>query len=225
MQCEGVSLDMSRCTAQYTVLLTQAHIMDDALERTKADNGKLLEAIGALAYVWTTLDGSDKFRLNEVLLVMSTLIYHIVACLERCQAAGQGRISECSQFISFESARKYFWLLLHAVEWPRCWADPLMERVKKLHPTIGGPDFDTLPWDPQPRSEVQQGHKMRVKEHRITLQQQRYATSIEHSIPEPGRYFFDRHRSLFEWAMTNDEAVAKGYVLSQLPPEWRERLG
>eukprot|EP00929_Paragymnodinium_shiwhaense_P064594 TRINITY_DN32382_c0_g1_i1.p1 TRINITY_DN32382_c0_g1~~TRINITY_DN32382_c0_g1_i1.p1 ORF type:complete len:1119 (-),score=286.46 TRINITY_DN32382_c0_g1_i1:113-3469(-) len=215
-QCELVPLELNRLLAEYNVVLTQAHIIDDALETLKADNGTLLETIGALAYVWANVEAHDKFRLNEVLLVMSTLIYHIISVLERHRKTLGEPV-----FQSFHPACDYFMLLLFAVEWPKSWKAPLIERVQKLYPSIKSPSSGAAAAQ---AAEEQRRQKDKIKQHQVTARQAQRTQEIESQRPEPGQLFFDRHRTLYSWVMTKDEAIAREYVFSRAPPELREQL-
>merc|ERR1712064_124533 len=104
--------------AKYKLVLTQAFLVDEALALLKDDHSMLVKAVGMLAFVWAnwSLDTEDKFRQNEVLLVMSTLIYNTVNMLERHKPS----LSEAA-LKSFVPSAEYFLLLLSAVEWPKSW--------------------------------------------------------------------------------------------------------
>lgn len=203
-QCELVPLDMSKLTAQYNVILVQAYIVDEALQTIKDDSAQLVKAIGILAFVWAhwNLEAEDKFRQNEVLLVMSTLIYNTVHSIEK------GKRNQPEVLLTpFQSAFEYFTLLLISVEWPKSWKEPLRAKINTLFPQIraGGRE-----------GAVQKEQKDAVLEHPLTQAYLRLE-SYETSRPEPGQDFFSRHRALYSWVMKSDESIAFEYVQSQAP--------
>lgn len=220
-ECELVPLDMAKLSAQYNVLLTQAHMIDEALRALKEDRSRLVKAIGTLALLWSrwNLEADDKFRQNEVLLVMSVLIYNTVGALERSRRAAPD-----TSLASFQPVCEYFLLLLLAVEWPKTWKSPLIQRIEKLFPQIG-PTLakplgrEALPRDAagvlqHPLSQAEQ--KEAILQHPLT-QAPTPLDSYEAEHPEPGQEFFDRHRTLYGWVMQNDEAIAREFVLGQDP--------
>jgi len=200
-QCELQTLDIPKFQAQYAVVLTQAHAIDEALQRLKEDGAQLAKTVGALAYVWArwNLEAEDKFRQNEVLLIMSTLIYNTITILERHRASKT--LSEAIHAL-FQPTCEYFFLLLLAVEWPNSWKTPLITRIQNLFPQL-----------------TKQSKEVVVKEtilnHPLT-QASRCPDTYE-SRPEPSQEFFDRHRQLYSWLMQSDEAVAREYVYSVAP--------
>eukprot|EP00927_Polykrikos_kofoidii_P069183 TRINITY_DN6456_c0_g1_i1.p1 TRINITY_DN6456_c0_g1~~TRINITY_DN6456_c0_g1_i1.p1 ORF type:complete len:1247 (+),score=311.40 TRINITY_DN6456_c0_g1_i1:52-3741(+) len=220
-QCELVPVDTAKLTIQYNVVLTQAHIVDEALRGLQTDRSTLVETIGALALVWGNLDAEDKYRQNEVLLVMSTLIYNTMNVLER------HRRSLTDAMLSiFLPPCEYFLLLLHAVEWPKSWKQPLVGRIQALFPTAQSPQskMTSIGGSPEKAGNVWQAvSKDAILAHPITQSQARLE-EYETQRPEPGQEFFDRHRYLYSWVMQNDEAIAQDFVFSRVPA-LREQIG
>mmetsp|Transcript_73355 Transcript_73355/g.203593 ORF Transcript_73355/g.203593 Transcript_73355/m.203593 type:complete len:1148 (-) Transcript_73355:78-3521(-) len=214
-RCEFVPLDTVKFIAQYNVVLTQAHIVDEALRSLQADRSKLVETIGALALVWGHPDADDKFRQNEVLLVMSSLIYNTVDVIERYT----GSLGEAAM-AAFQPAMDYFFLLLHAVEWPKSWKSPVIQRIQLLFPQVQVPKSSgqgvVHPLQPLVQKDT-------ILQHPITMSQTCWK-EYEFQRPEPGQEFFDRHRCLYSWAMQNDESIAREFVMTRVPA-LREQLG
>jgi len=206
-QCELVPLDLPKLTAQYNNVLLQAHIVDEALHLVKSDPSRLVDTIGALALVWArwNLEVEDKFRQNEVLLVMSTLIFNTVNVLERHR---RDLSDEC--LAVFQPACEYFVLLLHAVEWPKNWKVPLVQRVQGLFPEI------VLAANKLSGGTHQVVQKEQILAHPKT-QAQAHWESYEVQCLQPSQEFFERHRSLYAWVMQRDEAIAQEFVITQAP--------
>merc|ERR1719188_391201 len=132
---------MAKLAAQYNVVLVQAYIIDEALELLKKNRAELVRCVGMLAYVWArwNLEADDKFRQNEVLLIMSALIYNTVNVLERSK-----RKMPDETLAIFQPACEFFLLLLHAVEWPKTWKAPLIGRVQAMFPKAAAAPNGTL---------------------------------------------------------------------------------
>lgn len=213
-ECELRLLPVPRLMAQYHVVLLQAHIVDEALTMLQAQRSKLLDAVAMMALVWAkwNLEADDKFRQNEILLIMSSLIYQTVQVLEK-----QRRSTSEAPPTVFQPACEYFLLLLSAVEWPKGWKQPLVSRIQALYPQAqpsgkqGGVGSGS-----QKDGVVPQGLKEAILNHPLT-QAQAHWESFDESRPEPGQDFFERHRTLYQWAMQNDEAIAQEYVINQVP--------
>merc|ERR1712136_277374 len=202
-QCELVKLDQKGLEAKYKLVLTQAFLVDEALALLKDDHSMLVKAVGMLAFVWAnwSLDTEDKFRQNEVLLVMSTLIYNTVNFLEKPKHP-----LSPPELSSFVEACDYFLILLCAVEWPQTWKSPLITRILTLFPQLSGSKRDTWPKDA-------------ILHHALTSKHD----LSELPCPAPGQEFFERHRFLYSWVMQNDEAVAQEFVLSHAQGDPRTR--
>lgn len=220
-QCELHPLDMAKLSAQYNVILVQAHAVDQALQALKDDRGNLLKVIGMLAHIWGrwNLELEDKFRQNEVLLMMSALIFNVVGALEKGR-----RITPEVPIATFEPACAYFLLLIHAVEWPKHWKQPIIGRIQLLFPQAANQlpararsavsDGAGSPMGAQ--VELKEEMKEAVMNHPCTLSLVNWE-SLELERPEPGPEFFDRHRTLYSWCMSTDEAIAQEYVMLQAP--------
>jgi len=220
-RCELMPLDMSRLSVQYNLVLNQAHLVDEALEKLQQDRSELVASVGMLALLWArwNLEAEDKFRQNEVLLIMSALIYNTVNVLETAT-----RTMPDVPLDSFQPACEYFLLLLHVVEWPNTWKSPLIGRVQAIFPRA------TVPSNVRPSSPLSRNNgdsaggnmgkvaemKEAVLAHPLT-QDQACIEASELRRPEPGQEFFDRHRRLYSWVMSGDEAIAQEYVLAQAP--------
>lgn len=213
VQCELVPLDLTKLDMQYQTILTQAHVIDEALQLLKNDRGDLVKAIGMLAFIWAkwNLEQEDKFRQNEVLLLMSALIYNTVNLL------WQKRSSLDASLATFQPACEFFLQLLYAVEWPKSWKTPLIGQLQGLFPQANVPS----PGRGARSADVgNAGHSAELKEailkHPLTMREARLE-ELKHSHPEPGQEFFERHRALYAWVMQGDEAIAQEFVISQVP--------
>eukprot|EP00928_Gymnodinium_smaydae_P013541 TRINITY_DN14936_c0_g2_i1.p1 TRINITY_DN14936_c0_g2~~TRINITY_DN14936_c0_g2_i1.p1 ORF type:complete len:1089 (+),score=206.61 TRINITY_DN14936_c0_g2_i1:132-3398(+) len=200
---EFIPLDNAKFLAQYNLALTQAYVVDEAISALQEDRTKLVECIGALALVWGHLEPDDKFRQNEILLVMSTLLYNVVDILEKNR-----QMLNDSVLSSFQPALEYFLLLLQVVEWPKSWKAPVIARIQSLCPAaaqgrLAGP------------ANIQ-AQKEAVLRHPVTRAQAKWE-EYESKKPEPGQEFFDRHRQLYGWAMQSDEAIAQEFVAAIAP--------
>lgn len=216
VEAELLPLDMAKLTGQYNVALIQAHIVDEALQTLRSDRLLLVEAVSMLALIWArwNLEAEDKFRQNEVLLVMSALIFNVINSLERER---HRRGSADIWLAGFRPACEYFLLLLYAVEWPKNWKTPLIQRIQCLFPTLGSsPGYGATRvlslTDFQHLSVAEQ--KEAILQHPLTQDQARWE-SFEERRPEPGHDFFERHRVLYGWVMQSDEEIANDYVISK----------
>lgn len=210
-KCEMQPLEMPKLMAQYDVVLLQAHIIDESLQALKDDNSELVRSVGALAYVWArwNLEAEDKFRQNEVLLIMSTLIYNTITTLVR--ERDNKSLSE-AVLATFLPTCEYFLLLLIAVEWPNSWKQPLMTKIQNLFPSLQQKDDERgakiakfMPESPEHRKET-------LLHHPLTRLPKEDA-----GHPVEGQEFFNRHRSLYSWLMSADEAISRNYISSVVP--------
>jgi len=213
-RCELVPLDMAKLSAKYNIVLTQAYVVDEVLQALKEDKARLVKAIGMLALLWArwNLQAEDALRQNEVLLIMSALIYNTVTALDKLR-----RSLSDSALASFQPVCEYFLLLLLSVEWPKHWKSPLILRIQGLFPQIGasmGLSKDAAGQLQHHLSLAEQ--KEAVLHHALTETPARWE-AYELQRPEPGQEFFDRHRSLYSWVMQNDEAIAHEFVVSHAP--------
>jgi hypothetical protein len=197
--CELQPIDLVKRQAQYKIVLLQAHIIDDALQALKDDGTQLVTTVGGLAFVWArwNLEAEDKFRQNEVLLIMSTLIYNTINFLQRHRDA---RNLSDSDLRLFQPTCEYFLLLLFAVEWPNTWKGPLITRIQTLFPQLA-----------QKKANPGGVRKDVILQHALTQAREKLE-NYEASCPEAGQEFFDRHRSLYGWLMQSDEHVSREYV-------------
>mmetsp|Transcript_37647 Transcript_37647/g.85595 ORF Transcript_37647/g.85595 Transcript_37647/m.85595 type:complete len:289 (-) Transcript_37647:151-1017(-) len=218
-ECELVPLDTEKLSSQYNLVLAQANMIDEALQALQDDSSQLLNSICRLAFLWANwnLEQQDKFRQNEVLLIMSTLIYNTVVLLDKGQ-----RFSPEVSLAVFQPTCEYFMLLLWAVEWPKSWKHQPIQQIQGCFPQIGpalskqvGKEIrkDTAGLLQHPSSLAEQ--KEAILQHPLT--QQHIDPDWESRRLEPGEAFFDRHRKLYGWAMQHDEQIALEYVLSQAP--------
>ncbi|CAK0855956.1 unnamed protein product [Prorocentrum cordatum] len=181
-----------------------------------------------LALVWARwgLEGGgqheDTLRHNEVLLLMSSLIYNTVSALEKVRRAPSHRElpAEGVSLDVFQGPFEYFLLLLSGVEWPKHYKDDLCGRIQSLFPTISA---STSSRSPSARGAspsevpVKGSLKEMILNHPLTQDQDDVLVDLEQKTPEPGQELFDRHRSLYQWAMQNTEALGQDFVLSRLP--------
>mmetsp|Transcript_65238 Transcript_65238/g.211248 ORF Transcript_65238/g.211248 Transcript_65238/m.211248 type:complete len:1145 (-) Transcript_65238:110-3544(-) len=215
-RCELIPLDAAKLATQYNTVLLQGQIVDEALQALKDDPGVLVKTVSMLAFVWArwNLENEDKFRQNEVLLIMSTLIYNTVNVLERAKRTAPERVS----LAVFETACEYFLLLLHAVEWPKGWKTPLIARLQVLFPQATVAVLNRLGASMTLDVTAAQIVELReaVLQHPLTQEQARLDL-FEASRSEPGQAFFERHRTLYSWVMHGDEMIAQDYVLNIVP--------
>jgi hypothetical protein len=205
-RCELQPMDLVKRQAQYKIVLLQAHIIDEALQALKDDGTQLVNTVGRLAFVWArwNLEAEDKFRQNEVLLIMSTLIYNTINFLHRHR--DQRTLSE-AQLATFLPTCEYFLLLLFAVEWPNTWKGPLITRIQTLFPQLS---------QGKTASSRELVQKDVILQHNLTQARDKLE-NYEASCPEAGQDFFDRHRLLYSWLMQSDEVVSREYVVSLAP--------
>mmetsp|Transcript_88717 Transcript_88717/g.185500 ORF Transcript_88717/g.185500 Transcript_88717/m.185500 type:complete len:1144 (+) Transcript_88717:168-3599(+) len=194
-----VALDVASLEERYRTALMHAQIVDEALGELQKDQSLLVKCIGMLAYVWANwrLDKEDKFRQNEVLLLMSTLIFNTVHAIQ-----------QRPQYVpDFADACSYFMLLLYAVEWPTSWKESLIDKLRAM----GTP----APRGTGVRVQDEINHLLRdqVRGHMVT-QQARSEESQMKKLP-PGEEFFERHKNLYWWVM-NTETIARGYVEAKI---------
>lgn len=218
-KCEFMALDMPRFVTQYNMILLQAHIVDEALQALKDDRGHLIKTIGMLAFVWGhwNLEVEDKYRQNEVLLIMSTLIYNTVMFLFKCRDMSLGE--PAFPTATFEPVCEYFMFLLLAVEWPNSWKSPLINRIHNLFPhfsAAGRKDTEESARFASFRMLSAEGRKEFLLKHPMTQSLDRLE-SLELNRAKPGQEFFNRHRTLYSWLMTNDEAISREYINSIIP--------
>merc|ERR1712216_135175 len=180
----------------YGIVLLQAHIIDEALQSLKDDGSHLEKSIGSLAFVWArwNLEAEDKFRQNEVLLIMSTLIYNTITLLDKHR---NNRTLSEAQLNVFYNTCEYFLLLLIAVEWPNSWKNPLMTRIHGLFPKLNQQAGKTSKEDEQSnrivkfQSESAEARKETILQHPMT--QGPGADKLENcEHPDPGNEFFNR---------------------------------
>lgn len=220
MHSELMALDPPKLQQQYNIVLLQAHIIDEAIQSLKDDGSHLVKSIGALAFVWArwNLEAEDKFRQNEVLLIMSTLIYNTITLLERHR--NTKALSE-AQLTAFFPPCEYFMMLLIAVEWPNTWKNPLHTRLGSLFPQLEQSRWSRAPKDDAVvqrllkfHADSHEARKETIIQHPLTQGLERFE-NCKH--PEPGNEFFERHRNLYSWLMSSDEAISASYVLSVTP--------
>jgi len=220
-ECELVPLNMAKLELQYNQVLTQAFIIDEAIRALKEDRTQLVKTIGMLALLWAkwNLEVDDRFRQNEVLLVMSALIYNTIGALEKSKS----RIPDASLTI-FQPACEYFMLLLLAVEWPKSWKAPVIARTEKLFPQLV-PSMSKQ-WGKEALARDSSGclqHPLPLAEQKTAILQHPFTQAnadldnFEAQRPEPSQEFFDSHRNLYGWVMQNDEAIAQEFVHCQDP--------
>ena len=215
-ECELLELDLEAMTEKYEAVLLQAQILDEALQLLKKlGGGALPKAIGLLSTLWAhfNLDIDYQFRHNEVLLVLSALMYNTVTCIEDQDVLLQENYRELGE---------YFYIVLSCVEWPRNWKHPLQQRISKMFPSAPEIMETALTAILKERGEregaplatamaTHADHKQLVLLRSIAyLEGKTLEDFKEH--PPAGEAFFDRHRALWSWAMQNDKLLAKEYV-------------
>jgi hypothetical protein len=228
--CELVPLEQAKLSVHFNLVLFQAHLVDKALQHLKDNRGHLLETIGMLALVWSRWDleergkHEDALRHNEVLLLMSSLMYNTVGALEKVRrASARGKLPADGMipFDSFRNPLEYFLLLLSGVEWPKHYKDELAKRIQILFPRISPSTSSRISESTEalsPREAPSEERRLKeaILNHPLT-QDHNVLANLEQEKPEPGHEFFDRHRSLYQWAMQNDEAIGQDFVMSRFP--------
>lgn len=226
---ELLKLDMTQLSAKYESVLVQAFMVDEALQALQLDNSRLPETVGLLARIWSTWDlGSEyKFRQNEVLLLMSVLIYNTIHGIEHLKNLALVRTLE-----PVRETCEFFFILLSCVEWPQSWKSPLRAKVLSLFPHVQTwlsgslADFRVAITGCTSTSGEHTMAMLSPPEQKQFLLLQPLALSDVRSIedfesqrPEPSAAFFDRHRTLFSWLMQNSEETAREYVRKQNTPK------
>eukprot|EP00439_Symbiodinium_sp_Y106_P082703 s1430_g22.t1 len=217
-ECELWELDLEALTEKYETVLLQAQILDEALQLLKKLGGPALpRAIGLLSTLWAhfNLDVDYQFRHNEVLLVLSALMYNTVTCIEDQDVLLQENYRELGE---------YFYIVLSCVEWPRNWKHPLQQRISKMFPSAPEIMETALTAILKERGEregapgvasaaiaTHADHKELVLMRSIPYLEGRSLEDFKEH-PPAGEAFFDRHRALWSWAMQNDKLLAKEYV-------------
>eukprot|EP00930_Biecheleria_cincta_P003478 TRINITY_DN104414_c0_g1_i1.p1 TRINITY_DN104414_c0_g1~~TRINITY_DN104414_c0_g1_i1.p1 ORF type:complete len:1062 (+),score=252.69 TRINITY_DN104414_c0_g1_i1:36-3188(+) len=225
MSSDLLKIDMALLSAAYNNVLVTAHVADEAVSLLKRDAGQLPRCLGMLAMMWSrcNLDTLYPYRQNEVLLAMSVIIYSTVGIVEK---ANQTFMKEKS-LAMFRELFEFFYLLLRAVEWPGHWKVPLQERVLALFPKTEESLKHGVMLLLKERQQAQaQGvtpgvgfslsvaeQKQLVFKHKMAQLDHRSIQDFEGQRPEPGREFFERHRGLLSWIMTDHETVAKEFIL------------
>lgn len=225
MQSDLLKIDMSLLSAAYHKVLLTAHIADEALSLLKRDASQLPRSLGMLAMMWakSSLESLYPFRQNEVLLAMSVLIYSTVSIVEK---ANQTIMKEKS-LAMFRELFEFFYLLLRAVEWPAHWKLPLQDRVLALFPKAEESLKQAVMQLLKERQMAQgQGvtpgvgfslsvaeQKQLVLKHKMAQLDHRSIDDFEGQCPEPGHEFFERHRGLLSWVMSDHETVTKDFIL------------
>lgn len=177
----------------------------------KKEGGLALpRSIGLLSLLWAhyNLDLDYRFRHNEVLLVLSSLMYNIVTCIEEVEPSSQAVFRELGE---------YFFIVLHCVEWPRGWKTPLQNRIKVMFPKCQERLDAELATILQARAPSGASvpatfadQKQLVRQRSLQYTERTVEDFDEH--PPPGEAFFDRHRSLWSWTMTNEKGLAQEFV-------------
>jgi hypothetical protein len=187
----------------------------EALNLLKKEGGLALpRAIGLLSLLWAhyNLDMDYRFRHNEVLLVLSSLMYNTVTCIE------QDELSRSA----FRELGEYFFIVLHCVEWPRGWKTPLQNRIKAMFPQCQ--DLLDLELANILKARAQRegasgvtptatfaDQKQLVRQRSLLFTDGKTVEDFE-DHPPPGDTFFERHRSLWSWTMTNEKVLAQEFV-------------
>mmetsp|Transcript_32082 Transcript_32082/g.73304 ORF Transcript_32082/g.73304 Transcript_32082/m.73304 type:complete len:1074 (-) Transcript_32082:40-3261(-) len=208
-KAELLPIELESMQQKFRLLRTQVYVIDEAISALQKDARALLDSIGSLAYIWAQFDleADDKFRQNEILLIMSALIFHTVNHVESVRRPDVTATRE-NYLSMFESSFEYFLLLLHAVEWPSNWKQPLIVRISTLFPTLPGAGH---------RAGAMPGaSKEMVAAHRFTTVNPSWE-EYEKLTPPEGNALFERHRGLYAWVMEHEEAVTLRYVQEMIP--------
>ena len=187
-----------------------------ALQLLKRESGLALpQAIGLLTMLWASfnLDMDYQFRHNEVLLVLSALMYNTVSCIEEQDLQRQE---------SYRELGEYFYIVLTSVEWPRNWKLPLQQRIIKMFSNAREVMEAALDLVLMDRAEREGAPGIKpvatLADYKLLVQKQTLpflgGRTLEEfrEHPPAGEAFFDRHRALWSWAMQNDRQLAKEYV-------------
>ena len=186
-----------------------------ALDLLKKEGGlALARAIGLLALLWAhyNLDIDYRFRHNEVLLVLSSLMYNTVSYIEELPVSAR---------VAFRDLCEYFYMVLHCVEWPKGWKIPLQNRIKAMFPHAQEHLDTALTAALKERAEREgsPGALMATSADQKQMVRQRSlkytdGKSIEdfQEHPAAGEAFFERHKSLWLWATTNEKVLAQEFV-------------
>jgi hypothetical protein len=213
---------MTRLQEQYQQCLLQAHIIDEGIQALKDDGTQLVASIGAFAFVWArwNLEGDDKFRQNEVLLIMSTLLYNTINGLEIKRKENSLQASELQLFLE---TCEYFMLLLMAVEWPGSWKTPLMQRIGILFPQLRVLTMGERPKDDPYAIRIQQFNALHPDAKKDHILKHPYTKALErlkhceNTCLAAGEEFFNRHKTLYGWVMNCNEAIANDFFKSTAP--------
>ena len=128
---------------------------------------------------------------------------------------------------------EYFYIVLHCVEWPRSWKVPLQNRIKAMFPQC------------QERLDTELANILKARAQRegasgvtptTTIADQKQLVrqrSLLHTDgktvedfqdhPTAGEAFYEKHRSLWSWTMTNEKVLAQEFVTLAAATDWLTR--
>jgi len=213
---ELIHISPSELHERYKRVLIQAYMLDEALSLLKKEGGLALpRATGLLSLLWGhyNLDIDYRFRHNEVLLVLSSLMYNTVSYIEEQSNPRHHFFGELCE---------YFYIVLHCVEWPRGWKAPLQNRIKAMFPQC------------QERLDTELANILKARAQRegasgvtptTTIADQKQLVRQRSLLytdgktvedfqdhPAAGEAFHEKHRSLWSWTMTNEKVLAQDFV-------------
>lgn len=205
-----ILLNETSLKADFEVILSHARLVTRSLQVLKEDRSQVVWVVGRLAHLWATADlqARDKFRQNEVLMIMSQLISTTLGSIEAHKAEFLQKPGPIMDFLA------YFYDLLRAVEWPAGWKKGLLKTIRELHPNCQGAD--------RPISkQVIRDNPMTIDVHNIDG----VSGHSEAGQPEAGDVFFNTHRALYQWVQESSEEIAEEFVSIVLQAEASRERG
>lgn len=187
-----------------------------ALDLLKKEGGlALARSIGLLSLLWAhyNLDTDYRFRHNEVLLVLSSLMFNTVSSIELLNASTQA---------AFRELCEYFYIVLHCVEWPKGWKLPLQNRIKTMFPHAQSLLDAEMAQVLKERAEkegapgvtpmINSADQKQLVRQRSLMHLDGKSVDDFREHPPAGEAFFERHRSLWLWTMSNEKVLAQEFV-------------
>ncbi|CAK8994463.1 unnamed protein product [Durusdinium trenchii] len=213
---ELIDLDLQELRDRYSDVLRQAYMLDEALDLLKKEGGlALARSIGLLSLLWAhyNLDTDYRFRHNEVLLVLSSLMFNTVSSIELLNASTQA---------AFRELCEYFYIVLHCVEWPKGWKLPLQNRIKTMFPHAQSLLDAEMAQVLKERAEkegapgvtpmINSADQKQLVRQRSLMHLDGKSVDDFREHPPAGEAFFERHRSLWLWTMSNEKVLAQEFV-------------
>ena len=143
-------------------------------------------------------------------------MYNTVSCIEL-------ESERHSSIHPFRELGEFFFIVLHCVEWPRSWKAPLQNRIKVMFPQCQEL-FDLELANILKARAQREGalgviptatfadQKQLVRQRSLLHTDGKTVEDFEENCPPAGEAFFERHRSLWSWTMTNEKGLAQEFV-------------